>query len=71
MRIEPSVCQLTTLGIILLFVVTPTVFAQVNTRQSNGPAGGTEAREWALTHVPDEVNKHFRKEQVSLFSLQY
>ena len=26
-----------------------------------------QAREWALTHIPDEVNKHFRKEQVSLF----
>jgi hypothetical protein len=26
-----------------------------------------QAREWALTHIPDEVNKHFKKEQVSLF----
>ena len=27
-----------------------------------------QAREWALTHIPDEVNKHFKKEQVSLFA---
>lgn len=27
-----------------------------------------QAREWALTHVPDEVKKHFKKEQVSLFA---
>jgi len=27
-----------------------------------------QAREWALTHIPDEVNKHFQKEQTSLFA---
>src|SRR5712692_4545857 len=25
------------------------------------------SREWNLTHIPDEVNKQFKKEQVSLF----
>lgn len=31
------------------------------------PNAGLREREWALTHIPDEVNKHFTREQVSLF----
>lgn len=26
-----------------------------------------QSREWALTHIPDEINKHFKKEKISLF----
>jgi hypothetical protein len=45
--------------VLLLGLITP-LSAQVRSRDM-------EAREWALTHVSDEVNKHFKKEQVSLF----
>jgi len=49
------------------------LFCQVSVRQStlnpNSPAQSEmQAREWALAHIPDEVNKHFKKEQVSLFA---
>jgi len=49
------------------------LFGQVSVRQStlnpNSPAQSEmQAREWALAHIPDEVNKHFKKEQVSLFA---
>ena len=27
-----------------------------------------QSREWALTHIPDEINKQFKKEQISLFA---
>jgi len=27
-----------------------------------------QSREWALTHIPEEVNKHFRRDSVSLFA---
>lgn len=27
-----------------------------------------QAREWALTHIPEEVNKHFKKNTLSLFA---
>jgi hypothetical protein len=45
--------------ILLLGLITP-LSAQVRSRDM-------QAREWALTHIPDEVNKHFKKEQISLF----
>jgi len=47
------------------------LFAQVSTRQSTSSSPAQremQAREWALTHIPDEVNKHFKKEQISLFA---
>jgi uncharacterized membrane-anchored protein YhcB (DUF1043 family) len=58
----------------ILALLAPAVsVAQGTVRQStsdvNSPAQREmQSREWALTHVPDEVNKHFKKEQVSLFA---
>ena len=46
--------------VLLLGLITP-LSAQVR-------SGDLQAREWALTHVSDEVNKHFKKEQISLFA---
>jgi hypothetical protein len=56
----------------LLGVAAP-LFAQVGVRQStlnpNSQAQREmQAREWALTHIQEEVNKHFKKEQISLFA---
>ena len=53
----------------LLITVVPGVLAQ-GSRASTvaaGVQGDIRSREWALMHIPDEVNKHFKKEQVSLF----
>ena len=61
MRVQRSACHLAALCVVVFGLATP-LFAQVQVRQS------TQAREWALTHIPDEVNKHFKKEQISLFA---
>ena len=68
MRVQPSASQTAPACVVLLLVLTAPSFAQ-STLNSNGPAqNGMQAREWALTHIPDEVNKHFQKEQSSLFA---
>ena len=59
MRLQRSAFRFIAAGIVLLGVAAP-LFAQAQREMS--------AREWALTHIPDEVNKHFKKEQVSLFA---
>jgi hypothetical protein len=70
MRLKRSVFPFTVLGVVLLFVLAVPLFAQVRGTLSPNSPGQREmqAREWALTHVPDEVNKHFKKEQISLFA---
>jgi len=57
MRVQRSICHLAALCVVILGLAVP-IFAQRD----------MQAREWALTHIPDEVNKHFKKEQVSLFA---
>ena len=59
MRLRRSAFRFIAAGIVLLGVAAP-LFAQAQLEMS--------ASEWALTHIPDEVNKHFKKEQVSLFA---
>ena len=59
MRLQRSAFRFIAAGIVLLGVAAP-LFAQAQREMS--------ASEWALTHIPDEVNKHFKKEQVSLFA---
>lgn len=59
MSLQRSAFRFIAAGIVLLGVAAP-LFAQAQREMS--------AREWALTHIPDEVNKHFKKEQVSLFA---
>jgi len=59
MRLQRSAFRFIAAGIVLLGVAAP-LFAQAQREMS--------AREWALTHIPDEVNNHFKKEQVSLFA---
>ena len=70
MRLKHSVFPFTVPGVVLLLVLAAPLFAQVRTTVSPNSPGQREmqAREWALTHVPDEVNKHFKKEQISLFA---
>ena len=64
MRLQRSAFRFIAPGIVLLGVAAP-LFAQLrSTPHPNSQA----AREWALTHIPDEVNKRFKKEQVSLFA---
>lgn len=69
MRLQRSAFRFIAAGIVLLGVAAP-LFAQVrSTLHPNSQAQREmQAREWALTHIPDEVNKHFKKEQVSLFA---
>jgi hypothetical protein len=69
MRLQSSAFRFIALGILLLGVAAP-LFAQVrSTLHPNSQAQREmQAREWALTHFPDEVNKRFKKEQVSLFA---
>jgi hypothetical protein len=61
--------RLTPLNVLLLLGLVAPLSAQVrSTLHPNSSAQrDMQAREWALTHIPDEVNKHFKKEQVSLF----
>ena len=73
MRAQRSASHSAVLGIVMLFGLAAPLFAQVSVSQSarnpNSPAQREmQAREWALTHIPDEVNKHFKKEQISLFA---
>ena len=63
MRLQRSAFRFIAPGIVLLGVAAP-LFAQL----SSTLHPNSQAREWALTHIPDEVNKHFKKEQVSLFA---
>jgi hypothetical protein len=63
-------CHLAAIVVALLGGST-SLFAQSGVRQSvpgTLPHGGMQGREWALSHIPDEVNKHFKKEQISLFA---
>ena len=59
MSLQRSAFRFIAAGIVLLGVAAP-LFAQAQREM--------QAHEWALTHIPDEVNKHFKKEQVSLFA---
>jgi hypothetical protein len=73
MRFQRSVCHLTAPGFVLLLSLAAPVFGQFGARQSSRDPNSSaqremQAREWALTHIPDEVNKHFKREQVSLFA---
>jgi hypothetical protein len=73
MRAQRSACHLAAGSVVLLLGLAAPLFGQVSVRQStlnpNSPAQSEmQAREWALAHVPDEVNKHFKKEKVSLFA---
>jgi hypothetical protein len=70
MRLMHSVFPFTLPGVVLLLVLAAPLSAQVRAPLSPNSPGQREmqAREWALTHVPDEVNKHFKKEQISLFA---
>jgi hypothetical protein len=73
MRVQRSVCRFVSPGVVLLLGLAAAVFGQVSGRQSTLNPNGTaqremQAREWALTHIPDEVNKHFKKERISLFA---
>ena len=73
MRAQRSACHLAAGGVVLLLGLAAPLFGQVSVRQPrlnpNSPAQSEmQAREWALAHIPDEVNKHFKKEQVSLFA---
>jgi hypothetical protein len=73
MQVGRLTCHFAALvGVLLLGLVAP-LFAQIRGQHSSlNP--NTEAqremqsREWALTHIPEEVNKHFKKEQISLFA---
>jgi hypothetical protein len=73
MRVQRSARHFAAPGVILLLGLGAPLYGQVSVRQStlnpNSPAQREmQAREWALTHIPDEVNKHFKKEQISLFA---
>ena len=73
MSVQRSACHLAAPVVVLLLGLAAPLFGQSSVRQStlnpNSPAQrDMQAREWALTHIPDEVNKHFRKEQISLFA---
>lgn len=73
MRVHRLACHFAAPGVVLLFGLAAPLFGQFSGRQStlnpNSPAQREmQAREWALTHIPDEVNKHFKKEQISLFA---
>jgi uncharacterized membrane-anchored protein YhcB (DUF1043 family) len=73
MRVQRLARHFAAPGVVLLLGLATLLFGQVSVRQStlnpNSPAQREmQAREWALTHIPDEVNKHFKKEQISLFA---
>jgi len=70
MRVQRSACHFAAVGVVLLLGLAAPLFGQFSARQStsNTPQREMQAREWALTHVSDEVNKHFKKEQISLFA---
>ena len=70
MRVRRSVFRFATLNALLLSSLVVTLSAQVrSTPYPNSQAqGDIQAREWALTHIPDEINKRFKKEQISLFT---
>ena len=57
------------LSTLLLISLAPSLSAQVRSAVHPNSQGQREmqSREWALTHIPDEVNKRFKKEQISLF----
>jgi hypothetical protein len=73
MRVQSSAFVKAAFGIVFILALSTSVCGQGSSRQSARDSGGLagldmQSREWALTHVPDEVNKHFKKEQVSLFA---
>jgi uncharacterized membrane-anchored protein YhcB (DUF1043 family) len=73
MRAQRSATHFAASSVALLLGLAAPLFGQVSVRQStlnpNSQAQSEmQAREWALTHIPDEVNKHFKKEQISLFA---
>ena len=69
MRLQRSAFRRIAPVIVLSGVATP-LFAQFRStvHPNSQPQREMQAREWALTHIPDEVNKRFKKEQVSLFA---
>jgi uncharacterized membrane-anchored protein YhcB (DUF1043 family) len=71
MRVQRSACHFAAPGVVLLLGLAAPLFGQFSARQSTPNSEAQremQAREWALTHVSDEVNKHFKKEQISLFA---
>jgi hypothetical protein len=70
MRVQRSVIRLATLNTLLLISLAGQLSAQVrSTVHPNSQAQREmQAREWDLTHIPDEINKRFKKEQISLFT---
>jgi len=73
MQVERLACHFAALVVVLFLGLSAPLFAQVGGRHSslnpNTPAQREmQSREWALTHIPEEVNKHFKKEQISLFA---
>jgi hypothetical protein len=73
MRVQRSACHIAVPGIVLLLGLSAPLFGRVSLGQSTlNPRGAAQremqAREWALTHIPDEINNHFKKEQISLFA---
>ena len=67
MRVPRSACQSAAPVVVLLLGLATPLFGQFSGRNSGPAQREMQAREWALTHVHDEVNKHFKKEQRSLF----
>jgi len=73
MRIDRHAATLSIAFILLIAPLTSSLMAQGGIRPSpldpqSAAQREMQAREWALNHVPDEVNKHFKKERVSLFA---
>src|SRR6267142_3226325 len=71
MRVQRSACHFAAAGVVFLLGLAAPLFGQFSARQSTPNSSAQremQAREWALTHVSDEVNKHFKKEQISLFA---
>jgi hypothetical protein len=73
MRLHRSVFHFAAPAAVLLIGLAAPLFGQVRGKQStpspNGPAQrDMQQREWALSHIADDVNKHFKKEQISLFA---
>jgi hypothetical protein len=68
--LQPMRVRSSALKVLLLLGLVAPLSAQVRSTIHPGSPGQSDiqAREWALAHIPDEVNKHFKKEQVSSFA---
>ena len=70
MRVRRSAFHLAALNTLLLISLAAPLSAQIRStvHPSSQAQREMQAREWALTHIPDEINKGFKKEQISLFT---